>query len=264
MSLLQAQKDYDVAFKAVADAEREAHTKESAALTIRKKISALEQQIARTTSASTLSSYRSQLSSRHTELVRANTALSTARKKVAVMQSTATEKREKLLAAERAESKTQEEQRKKFDQATKKQRDEDARFAKQQETALGRQLVAHRAINAETRRSGSAFGARIAETPWERIADEDTIYSYDEAGEVRQRIEEVLKRLEDLGQGQSRLFDEIESLKDKANKVSRKDLRLLTVGTLMSYGSGVVDPANLVNFFTMITGAMLPGMLGEG
>ena len=89
--------------------------------------------------------------------------------------------------------------------------------------------------------------------------DED--YSLKELIELNERIDKVLNELDKLGMGQEILFEEIEKLKEKGKRISKKDLGLMLIGQLVSFGAGKVDSETIKFVFENITGIDLTKMI---
>lgn len=62
--------------------------------------------------------------------------------------------------------------------------------------------------------------------------------------------------------GQEIIFDEIEGLKGKSKKISKKDLKLILIGQLVSFGSGVIDTETASQIFEQLTDVHLSNLIG--
>ena len=63
----------------------------------------------------------------------------------------------------------------------------------------------------------------------------------------------MLEKLEKLGYGQEIIFDEIEELKSKSKKISKKDLKMMLIGKIVSFGMGKIDTDLAAQIFEEIT-----------
>src|SRR5690606_49208 len=96
----------------------------------------------------------------------------------------------------------------------------------------------------------------------EDIAKDDEEFNMNELIELHSKIDDVLERLEKLGLGQEIIFEEIESLKTKSKKISKKDLKLILIGQLVSFGSGVIDTETASQIFEQLTDVQLSNLIG--
>ena len=101
----------------------------------------------------------------------------------------------------------------------------------------------------------ASLAGYLGGTVWVPSAYDNTEYDLSELVRLAECIDEALAKLKALGMGGAVLFNEIEELKDKSKKISRKDLRLLTISKLVSFGAKEVSPADLDDIFKTITGA---------
>lgn len=68
------------------------------------------------------------------------------------------------------------------------------------------------------------------------------------------KIDEVLQKLDEVGAGQEIIFDEIDSLKAKSLRFTKKDFGLLLIGQLATYGQGVLDQKTIQYIIEKILG----------
>lgn len=68
--------------------------------------------------------------------------------------------------------------------------------------------------------------------------------------------------MEKLGFGQEIIFDEIEELKTKSKKITKKDLKMMLIGKLVSFGVGKVDTETASQIFETITDVDLTKYIG--
>ncbi|HIX54713.1 MAG TPA: hypothetical protein H9853_06785 [Candidatus Sphingobacterium stercoripullorum] len=69
--------------------------------------------------------------------------------------------------------------------------------------------------------------------------------------------------MEKLGLGQEIIFSEIEELKSKSRKITKKDLKMMLIGKLVSFGAGKMDTSNIAQVFETITDTNLTKLLAE-
>lgn len=86
-------------------------------------------------------------------------------------------------------------------------------------------------------------------------------YTLNELTDLHNRIDSVLEKLEKLGLGQEIIFDEIEELKAKSKKISKKDLKMMLIGKLVSFGTGKIDTKQAAEIFEEITNIDLTKMI---
>lgn len=136
--------------------------------------------------------------------------------------------------------------------------EENKRRAAEQKNQRDRQRsnqneLAHlRSVNAELERQRELF-SEFAFSADTNIEDNNNSYSKSELSDLNQRIDQVLEQLNKLGLGQEIIFDEIDRLKTISDKIGKKDLSLLLLGQLVSYGSSILEPDTAKNIFEFLT-----------
>lgn len=116
-------------------------------------------------------------------------------------------------------------------------------------------------ITIEIQKQQILFGTYKVEDSQEFQDEED--FSIPELVNLSKRIDDVLEHIEKLGMGQEVIFNEIDSLKEKSKKLSKKDFHLLFIGQLVSYGSRLFSEEQLASFFHQITEMNLTKLIGE-
>jgi chromosome segregation ATPase len=202
-----------------------------------------------------MSSYQRQIQTKQTELNRINKSITNARTKMFDKQAQINKLNNKLTRELKSEQA-------KADALVKKQRQEDTKFAKEQEKGLDRQIKQQKTLTKAIVNRSNSFSEHIAGMEWKPSAHENSEYEINEVVQINGRIDEVLAKLNEIGLGQSILFDEIEELKGKSKKISRKDLRLLTIGKLVSFATKEISPSQLDDIFKLITGADVETLIG--
>jgi len=85
-------------------------------------------------------------------------------------------------------------------------------------------------------------------------------FDQDELIGVYQKIDEILGELNKLGLGQEIIFDEIESMKSTANKLSKKDFKMLFLGKVVGTGTMELMKNEVVkNFFEVEIPKLITG-----
>jgi glutamate synthase domain-containing protein 2 len=209
------------------------------------RISDLSKKMLSTSSLSTAQSYQRQAQTKEKELVRIE-------RKIGDF--------EKQLAAKRKElSRNQENLKKALDQDDKKRGDTEKAHLRVKGSFNRQELNHVRSLNTELERQQNLFSS-FSNVSSSSLRD-DTDYSLKELIELNERIDNVLNKLEKLGMGQEILFEEIENLKEKGKKVSKKDLGLILIGQLVSFGAGKIDSETIKFVFENITGIDLTKMI---
>ncbi|WP_273444718.1 hypothetical protein [Neolewinella agarilytica] len=255
MSSLTTKSFIDRERRSLINLEKTLHGHESKKLVADKRITQLRQQLNRASSANTISSYQRQIQTKQTELNRINKSITDARKKVFDKQAQINKLNDKLARELKSEQA-------KVDALIKKQRHENTKFAKEQEKGLDRQIRQQKTLSKAIVNRSNSFSDHVAAMGWKPTAHENSEYEINEVVQINGRIDEVLAKLNEIGLGQSILFDEIEELKDKSKKISRKDLRLLTIGKLVSFGTKEISPSQADDFFKLITGVDIDKLIG--
>jgi hypothetical protein len=189
------------------------------------KINDLSKRMLSTKSISTAQSYQRQIDSKSKELIRVNTKVADFEKKLA-------DKRKEL-------SRNQDYLTKALDNETKKRQNQELNFLKEKERINRSELSNIRNINHEIQRQQSIF--QDYQVPESELTENDVEYSLIELTELHKRIDSVLERLDKLGFGQEIIFEEIEELKGKSKKISKKDLKMMLIGKIVSFGMGKID-----------------------
>lgn len=260
-SVDQARRDLDTASTAVVSAEKDLNTREATAAKVEAELYKLQQQASKASNPSSASSYLRQAQSKTQAITRARQEVTSYRSKLVAKQKTVTQKSTILQKALQDEQRKQEKEREATVKSDKKHRDEQAKHFKAQEASLTRQVAQRRSLTAEVQRSAASFSARVASSDWAaRPAVDKSDYQLAELERVSNRIDAVLEQLEKLGLGQSILFDEIEEMKDKSRKLSRKDFKMLLLGKLVAVGTAVpgLEAADIGQIWQDITEMPLP------
>jgi hypothetical protein len=201
------------------------------------KINDLSKRMLSTKSISTAQSYQRQIDSKSKELIRVNTKVADFEKKLA-------DKRKEL-------SRNQDYLTKALDNETKKRQNQELNFLKEKERINRSELSNIRNINHEIQRQQSIF--QDYQVPESELTENDVEYSLIELTELHKRIDSVLERLDKLGFGQEIIFEEIEELKGKSKKISKKDLKMMLIGKIVSFGMGKIDTDLAAQIFEEIT-----------
>jgi len=209
------------------------------------KINDLSKRILSTKSISTAQSYQRQIDSKSKELIRVSTKVADFEKKIA-------DKRKEL-------SRNQDYLTKALDNETKKRQNQELNFLKEKEKINRSELSNIRNINHEIQRQQSIF--QDYQVPESELTENDVEYSLKELTELHQRIDSVLERLDKLGFGQEIIFEEIEELKGKSKKISKKDLKMMLIGKIVSFGMGKIDTDLAAQIFEEITNVDLTKLI---
>jgi chromosome segregation ATPase len=209
------------------------------------KINDLSKRMLSTKSISTAQSYQRQIDSKSKELIRVNTKVADFEKKLA-------DKRKEL-------SRNQDYLTKALDNETKKRQNQELNFLKEKERINRSELSNIRNINHEIQRQQSIF--QDYQVPESELTENDVEYSLIELTELHKRIDSVLERLDKLGFGQEIIFEEIEELKGKSKKISKKDLKMMLIGKIVSFGMGKIDTDLAAQIFEEITSVDLTKLI---
>lgn len=209
------------------------------------KINDLSKRMLSTKSISTAQSYQRQIDSKSKELIRVSTKVADFEKKIA-------DKRKEL-------SRNQDYLTKALDNETKKRQNQELNFLKEKEKINRSELSNIRNINHEIQRQQSIF--QDYQVPESELTENDVEYSLKELTELHQRIDSVLERLDKLGFGQEIIFEEIEELKGKSKKISKKDLKMMLIGKIVSFGMGKIDTDLAAQIFEEITNVDLTKLI---
>ena len=209
------------------------------------KINDLTKRMLSTKSISTAQSYQRQIDSKSKELIRVGTKVADFEKKLA-------DKRKEL-------SRIHDYLTKALENETKKRQNQELNFLKEKERINRSELSNIRNINHEILRQQSIF--QDYQVPESELTDNDVEYSLKELTELHQRIDSVLERLDKLGFGQEIIFEEIEELKGKSKKISKKDLKMMLIGKIVSFGMGKIDTDLAAQIFEEITNVDLTKLI---
>ncbi|MDM8162211.1 hypothetical protein QUH73_20525 [Labilibaculum sp. K2S] len=209
------------------------------------KISDLSKKMLSTSSLSTAQSYQRQAQTKEKELVRVESKIGDSEKQLAT-------KRKELF-------RNQENLKKALEQDDKKRRNTEKAHLREKESFNRQELNHVRSLNTELERQQNLFSS-FSNVSSSSLGN-DTDYSLKELIELNERIDNVLSKLEKLGMGQEILFEEIENLKEKGKKISKKDLGLILIGQLVSFGAGKIDSETIKFVFENITGIDLTKMI---
>jgi hypothetical protein len=147
-----------------------------------------------------------------------------------------------------------------IDQETKKRQNAELNFLRTKESYNRNELNNIQRLNSELEKQQFIFQNHPVSV--EDIAKDDEEFNMNELLELHSKIDDVLKRLEKLGLGQEIIFEEIEGLKTKSKKISKKDLKLILIGQLVSFGSGVIDTETASQIFEQLTDVQLSNLIG--
>ena len=229
----------------IADLMKKQTTERKKEVDLNSKINDLTKRMLSTKSLSTAQSYQRQIDSKSKELIRVSTKVADFEKKLA-------DKRKDL-------SRNQDYLTKALDNETKKRQNQELNFLKEKERINRSELSNIRNINHEIQRQQSIF--QDYQIPESELTDNDVEYSLKELTELHQRIDTVLERLDKLGFGQEIIFEEIEELKGKSKKISKKDLKMMLIGKIVSFGMGKIDTELAAQIFEEITNVDLTKLI---
>ena len=201
------------------------------------KINDLSKKLHSSKSLSTIQSYQRQIDNKSKEIIRVSTKVSDYENKLA-------NKRKEL-------SQNQDELRKAVDRESKKKQSQELNFLKEKEKINRSELSNIRNINSEIQRQQNIFDNY--QVPESELSDDDIDYSLKELNNLHDRINSVLEKLDALGYGQEVIFDEIEQLKSKSKKITKKDLKMMLIGKIVSFGMGKIDTELAAQIFEEIT-----------
>ena len=253
MSIQTHQNKINQINKQIADLLKKENDEKKKQLNLSSKINDLTSKALKTKSLSTMQSYQRQSASKQKELLRVEKNLADIAKKLAT-------KRTELTRAENQLRKEIEKENKKKADFDKKRFEQEKKIIKEREQANRNQLSQLRNINTEIRNQQNLFSGNIYNYQ-EEINNEEGEFEVDELVELNKRIDKVLEELNKLGLGQNILFDEIEELKGKGKKISKKDLKLLLIGKIVSFGMKTIDTETAQNIFQTITGVDMGKLL---
>lgn len=211
-----------------------------------KQINALAKRLAASKALSTAQSIQNQIASKQKELVRLRDEKVKIDKKLADFKTQLFSEQDKLSKAQQQE--------------TQKSQKKELIFLKEKDRLNAKELSHIRQLNSELNYQQTLFEDYIV--PQGENAAQDEAFSIAELINLHQRIDSILELLAKLGYGQEIIFDEIESLKHKAQKVSKKDLGLILVGQLVSYGSGLITPQLAAEIYQKVNDIVLEKAIG--
>ena len=82
----------------------------------------------------------------------------------------------------------------------------------------------------------------VVEDPFINSSSEEIMFTSEELKKINLRIESILETIEKLDVGHEIIYDEIESLRADAQKLSKKDFKSMAIGKLLSLGlDGLLD-----------------------
>lgn len=151
--------------------------------------------------------------------------------------------------------------RKATERELKKQQKIELDFLNKKQQANRNELTHYQSVTAEIKKQQVLFGTYKIDNTQAFQDKED--FSISEIVDLSQRIDDVLAHIEKLGMGQEVIFNEIDSLKEKSRKISKKDFNLLLIGQLVSFGSGLLTQEQLASIFQQITQMNLTKLIGE-
>lgn len=241
-SIIQAIKRLNNQITALSKKQAEAYKKE---VDKEKQINDLTKRLVSSKSLSTAQSIQNQIASKQKELMRIKDEKLKIDKQLSGLKTQLFTEQDKL-------SKTQQ-------QETQKYQKKELGFLKEKDRLNYRELSHIRQLNNELLHQQSLFEDYVVPQGDKEVQDED--FSMDELISLHKRIDSILEHLTKLGYGQEIIFDEIESLKNKAQKVSKKDLGLILVGQLVSYGSGLIEPNLAAEIYQKVNDIVLEKLI---
>src|SRR5699024_4266787 len=201
------------------------------------KINDLSRKITSTKNLSTIHSYQRQIEHKSKEQIRANKKIADYHKKIADKNKELTRNQESLS--------------KEIDKEAKKRQSTELNFLKEKDRLNRSELTNIRNINSELQKQQTIFQNYTAS---ERdLSGNDEEYNLNELADLHSRIDDVLDKLEKLGYRQKIIFDEIEELKSKSKKITKKDLKMMLIGKLVSFGVGKINTDTASQIFETIT-----------
>ena len=230
----------------IADLKKKQTAERNKEVDLTSKINELSRKMSLTKSLSTIQSYQRQIDSKSKELIRAGERVADFHKKI-------TDKNKEL-------TRNQDSLTKEIDKETKKRQTNELNFLKEKEQFNRSELNSIRNINSVLQSQQIVFQNYTVDES--DLSGNDEEYSLKELADLHSRIDDVLSRLEKLGFGQEIIFDEIEELKSKSKKITKKDLKMMLIGKLVSFGVGKVDTETASQIFETITDINLTKYIG--
>ncbi len=206
----------------------------------------MSRRIASSKSLSTIQSYQRQIDSKSKDLIRAGQKVADYHKKI-------TDKNKEL-------TRNQTSLTREVDKETKKRQTNELNFLKEKKRLNRSELSNIRNMNSELERQQFVFNDYTV--PENELTGNDNEYNLKELTDLHSRIDNVLTKLEKLGFGQEIIFDEIEELKSKSKKITKKDLKMMLIGKIVSFGVGKVDSETASDIFETITEINLTKYIG--
>lgn len=215
-------------------------------LDIERKINDLQIKVSKSNKPATVQRYQRQIDTKSKELYRAS-------KKVADYQGKIAQKGQQLANEQSKLSKQ-------LDRETKKKQNNELTFLKKKSQLSRSELGTIRSVSRELQRQQQIFQGYAIDK--QDLSGNDEEYDLKELADLHSRIDDVLAKLEKLGFGQEIIFSEIEELKSKSKKITKKDLKMMLIGKLVSFGAGKLDTSNIAQIFETITDINLTKYIG--
>jgi hypothetical protein len=229
----------------IADLKKKEATERKKEVDLSSKVNDLSRKISNTKSVSTIQSYQKQIESKTKE--RAGVL-----GKIADYQKQVVQKQKEV-------EKNQVQLSKALNQENKKRQSDEINFLRTKESFNRNELSNIRQINSELEKQQFIFQNHSVNV--DDISNDNEEFNLSELTDLHSKIDLVLDKLEKLGLGQEIIFEEIEDLKVKSKKVSKKDLKLMLIGQLVSFGSGIIDTDTASQIFETLTGVHLSKLL---
>ena len=222
---------------AIADLLKKQTAERKKEVNLNSKINELNKKLVSAKTLSAIQNYQRQIESKSKELIRVGEKVADYHKKIANKNKELSRNQDSLTKAIATEK-------------NKIQSDE-LRFLKEKESLNRSEVDNIRSINRELEKQHSLFENYMVNES--ELTDNDEEYSLPELMDLHSRIDEVLSILEKLGFGQEILFEEIEELKSKSKKITKKDLKMMLIGKLVSFSAGKIDAETASQIFETIT-----------
>jgi|SRR5690554_2215860 len=230
----------------IADLKKKQTAERKKEVDLTSKINDLTRKITTSKSTSTVQSYQRQIDSKSKDLIRVSGKVADYHKKI-------TDKNKEL-------TRNQTNLTREIDKETKKRQTTELSFLKEKERLNRSELSNIQNINLELNKQQLIF--QDYSIPENELSGNDEDYSLNELNDLHSRIDNVLSKLEKLGFGQEIIFDEIEELKSKSKKITKKDLKMMLIGKIVSFGAGKVDSETASEIFETITQINLTKYIG--
>lgn len=151
---------------------------------------------------------------------------------------------------------------KELEKETKKSQNSELTFMRRKNQLNKSELGTIRNASRELQRQQQVFRGYAA-IDKQDLSGNDEEYDLKELDDLYSCIDDALSQLEKLGLGQEIIFSEIEELKSKSRKITKKDLKMMLIGKLVSFGAGKMDTSNIAQVFETITDTNLTKLLAE-